>query len=185
MAKPGRQAFKALAPKGYRIRMMEPGDAERLLAIDIAATRVLAAAGRRELVSAPPPPRDEFVRFLLSHEVFVARETTTGEPVGFAAAGDLEAVYWLAELGVDPAHMRRGVGSALVRAVVERASWFFHRGVGLSTYAALPCGAPFYERLGFLRVSGKDRPAWLEEKLRAETPPGCLAHERTAMIRWL
>lgn len=112
----GRKAFKGMAPQGYRIRMMEPGEAEALQRIDAAAGRLLVEAGH--IASADPVPLDRFVPFLLRHEIFVAEEKGGG-PVGFAAAADLASIagaggedgegagcYWLSELSVDPAHGR-------------------------------------------------------------------------------
>ena len=184
-ARSGRKAFKGFAPKGYRIRMMEPGEAERLCEIEQAANLVLIAAGKTGLADAPVPALPAYVRFLLDHEVFVAEDKATAEPVGFAAAHDTQNLYWLAELSVHPDHGRRGIGSALVQAVTQRAAWYFYRAVGLSTYSDVPCGAIFYERLHFLRVPDKDCPEWLTQRRIAETPPGSDGTDRTVMIRWL
>ncbi|MEX6505003.1 GNAT family N-acetyltransferase [Jiella sp. M17.18] len=181
----GRRAFKGIAPKGYRIRVMEPGEAERLLGIQRAADELLVAAGKREIAAIAAAPLESFVRFLLDHEVFVAEEKATGEAVGFAAACGLTDVYWLAELSVHPGHGRKGIGSALVTAVTQRAAWYFYRAVGLSTYCDIPCGAVFYERLHFLRVPDKDCPAWLTQRRIDETPPGGDGRDRIAMLRWL
>jgi ribosomal protein S18 acetylase RimI-like enzyme len=56
---------------------------------------------------------------------------------------------YLLTLGVAPAHQRRGVGSALVSAVLKRAG-----DLGLSTFVetAQRIDVPFYERHGFRRV---------------------------------
>ncbi|MCB8840085.1 GNAT family N-acetyltransferase [Aurantimonas sp. VKM B-3413] len=184
-ARAGRKAFKGLAPDGYRIRMMEPGEAERLLEIEQAGNSVLIAAGKSGLADEPVPALMAYVDFLLDHEVFVAEDKATSKAVGFAAARDTDDLYWLAELSVDPAHGRRGIGSALVEAVAQRAAWYFYRAVGLSTYCDLPCGAFFYERLHFLRVPDKDCTEWLTRRRIAETPPGSDGSDRTVMIRWL
>lgn len=181
---PGRRAFKGLAPKGYRIRVMEPGEAPELLAIERAATALLVAAGREELAG-EPPLLGAFVERILAHDVFVAENKANGTPAGFALGRDLGELYWLAELSVDPAHGRRGLGTALLAAVRARAEWFFHRALGLSTYAEVPFNAPFYEARGFVRVLRKDLPPFLLERLLSETPAGALPEDRTVMVRWL
>lgn len=171
------------------IRMMEPGDPGRLRAIDIAATRLLADAGWPDLPGAPP--LDHYARWLLAHEVFVAERG--GWPVGFACARDLlpgpgEAAgscFWLAELSVDPDHGRRGIGSALLEAVLERARWCFHRAVGLTTFRDVPFNAPFYARRGFLQVPRGDWTNGLAERFGAELPPGVAAETRVLMVKWL
>ncbi|WP_062208768.1 GNAT family N-acetyltransferase [Aureimonas sp. AU12] len=191
----GRKAFKGMAPQGYRIRMMEPGEAEALQRIDAAAGRLLVEAGH--IASADPVPLDRFVPFLLRHEIFVAEEKGGG-PVGFAAAADLASIagaggedgegagcYWLSELSVDPAHGRRGVGSALLAAVERRAGWFFHRAVGLSTARGVAFNELFYAKRGFLSVSPDDLTPALHQRFMAELPEGVSPDRRCVMIRWL
>lgn len=196
----GRKAFRGMAPEGYRIRMMEPGEAEALRRIDAAAGRLLVEAGH--IASADPVPLDRFVPFLLRHEVFVAQEKGGG-PVGFAAAADLASLldpgggdgeggdgegagcYWLSEMSVDPAHGRRGVGSALLAAVERRAGWFFHRAVGLSTARGVAFNESFYARRGFLSVLPDDLTPALRQRFMAELPAGVSPDRRCVMIRWL
>ncbi len=187
----GRKAFRGMAPGGYRIRMMEPGEAERLRAIDAAADRLLIEAGH--IPDTGPAPIERFVPFLLAHEVFVA-EAKGGEAVGFAAAADLadltkdpaaSGCYWLSGLGVDPAHGRRGLGSALLASVVERAGWFFHRAVGLSTARGLPIGEAFYAQRRFVAVDEADLTPALRQRRDVEWPAGAPDGSRIVMVRWL
>ncbi len=180
-----------MAPDGIHIRMMEPGEAEALRAIDGRAGRLLAEAGH--LFDAEPASIPEFVAFLLRHEVFVAEEKGGG-PVGFAAAADLGSLtddpagsgcYWLSGLSVDPAHGRRGIGSALLGAVVKRAGWFFHRAVGLSTARDIPFNEGFYAARGFLRVEAADWTPPLAARFAAEVPRGVDPARRVVMVRWI
>jgi GNAT superfamily N-acetyltransferase len=56
-------------------------------------------------------------------------------------------------MGVDPAHWRSGIGTALMRAAEE---WAKERGAtrsGLDTYLDSPVSVPFYEKLGYRRHS--------------------------------
>lgn len=175
MAKRERDWFRKMAPKGFRIRMMEPGEAPALQAIRAQAAGVAAA------VQAPVQPIGDFVGWLLQHEIFVA-ETKAGAPIGFAAAGDLGELYWLAGLYVTPEQAGQGVGRALLGAVVARAGWFFHRALGLTTAQA---SAPFFEASGFTAIPRQDLPAILEERWQAECPPGASPDERRVMVKWL
>lgn len=163
---------------------MEPGEAPHLHGVAREATGLLVAAGRSEL-DGPPPPLSAFVPKLLGHDAYVAEDKASGAPAGFALGLDLGDLYWLAELAVHPAHGRRGVGTALLRAVTERARWSFHRALGLSTYETVPFNAPFYAARGFVKVLRKDLSALLEERLLRETPPGADPADRVVMIRWL
>ncbi|MCE7030693.1 GNAT family N-acetyltransferase [Jiella avicenniae] len=182
-SKAGRKAFKGFGPEGYRIRMMEPGEARRLLAIARRADATLIALGKTEIADAPKPSVGDFVRFLVDHEVFVAEKKRSGEAVGFAAAHATSELYWLSELSVEPDHGRRGIGSALVSAVLERARWFRHSGVGLTTYTDVPVGASFYRRLGFDVLPDADCPPRLLQRKLAETPGGSRVTDRCVMTR--
>ncbi|KQT64403.1 MULTISPECIES: GNAT family N-acetyltransferase [unclassified Aureimonas] len=179
-----------LAPDGFRIRLMEPGEAEGL--------RGLGAASGLFAGAAPDMP--DFVRWLLLHEIFVAEtgtKTEAGRLAGFAAARDATDLYWLSGLAVDPAFRGRGVRKALLAAVVARAGWFFHRAVGLAVQGE--AGADWYRRRRFLGVDRKD---WTQElaRLAGEVPglppqrfdgddealgAGLVGTERNVMIHWL
>lgn len=63
-----------------------------------------------------------------------------------------------------PEHGRRGIGTALVRAVCEEARWEGHRRLTLCTYRDVPWNGPFYRALGFEELA--DLPPHLE-RLRA------------------
>jgi GNAT superfamily N-acetyltransferase len=96
----------------------------------------------------------------------------SAEAVGFAAVGVLDAEPYLAQLSVRVRCMRRGVGSALIGAVVQMLSEAGASALWLTTYGHLPWNRPFYELRGFERVAD-DR--WGPEMTRQ------LASER----RWL
>lgn len=71
------------------------------------------------------------------------------EIVGFTMSREDGDGLYLAVLAVHPAHGRRGVGAALVRAVVAQAASLGRAEVTLTTFRDLPFNAPFYAKLGF------------------------------------
>ncbi len=77
-------------------------------------------------------------------------------PLGFAHvllvghAGD--PLAHLEQLSVHPDSMRRGIGSALVRASLTEAAAQGARTMTLCTYAGLAWNAPFYAGLGFAHL---------------------------------
>jgi GNAT superfamily N-acetyltransferase len=76
------------------------------------------------------------------------------EPVGFALVEMLAPdLPHLEETDVHPLHGRRGVGTALVRAVCEWTRRCGHSALTLTTFRAVPWNMPFYTRLGFEEVS--------------------------------
>jgi 4-diphosphocytidyl-2-C-methyl-D-erythritol kinase len=184
VAKPDkrRAAFLGMAPDGHHIRMMEPGEADRLLTLGTAA----GLFGRHA------PALADVVPWLVRHEVFVA-EADGGGPSGFAAARDATDLYWLSGLAVDPAFKGIGLRKALLAAVVARAGWFFHRAVG--TAATEGADADWYRRR-FLSISADDATPALAPLVRERPGIVSLAAddvsgedrnglERTLMIRWL
>jgi GNAT superfamily N-acetyltransferase len=104
---------------------------------------------------------------------------------GFAIAAELHGIFWLKELSVDPPYARRGIGTALVRAVEDRARWAFHTALGLSTFRDVPFNAPFYRRLGFLEVEPSRVDEAIREQMLREVPDGAALQDRVLMIRKL
>jgi len=118
-----------------QIRAIQPSEIEaarRLLAANGWAKRVADAAQFQLLVSR-------------SQRALVAVDK--GEVIGFARAlCDEIANGYLAMLVVAPGHRRRGIGQALVKAVMGE-----DRGITWVLRAGREGVAPFYEKLGFVR----------------------------------
>ena len=118
-----------------QIRAIQPSEIEaarRLLAANGWAKRVADAAQFQLLVSR-------------SQRALVAVDN--GEVIGFARAlcDDISNGY-LAMLVVAQSHRRRGIGQALVKAVMGE-----DRGITWVLRAGREGVAPFYEKLGFVR----------------------------------
>ena len=85
------------------------------------------------------------------------------------------------EMDVLPEHGRRGLGAALVGAVVAWARRRGHHGVTLTTFRHLPWNGPFYRRLGFEALSESELTPQLAEHLHAEADAGLDPARRVAM----
>jgi predicted N-acetyltransferase YhbS len=123
-------------------------------------------------------PAELFARSQAAGMLWVAR--VGGRPVGFALVEDFGTSHHLQELDVAPEYGRQGIGSSLVRKVVEAAA---AKGVPvtLCTFSEVPWNAPFYERLGFVRLSPIDLEPALRDRVREETERGVPAEIRVAM----
>jgi GNAT superfamily N-acetyltransferase len=74
-------------------------------------------------------------------------------PVGFALVKMLaDDLPHLDEVDVEPSHGRRGLGTALVRAVCEWATTSSFPILTLTTFRAVPWNLAFYARLGFVEI---------------------------------
>jgi GNAT superfamily N-acetyltransferase len=103
-------------------------------------------------------------------------------PVGFALVEMLGAhTAHLDEMDVDPHHGRRGLGTALVRAVCEWAARAGYREVTLTTFRAVSWNMPFYARLGFEEIPTAELSPELAAVVRDETARGLDPHTRVAM----
>jgi GNAT superfamily N-acetyltransferase len=105
------------------------------------------------------------------------------QPVGFAFLDPLDDCLHLWELDVHPDHGRRGLGTRLVEASVESARQRGLRGLTLTTYAHVAWNAPYYERLGFVRLTPERLTPGLREALAHEAAIGLDPARRVAMRR--
>jgi GNAT superfamily N-acetyltransferase len=105
------------------------------------ADRILMAAFRS------PSRREElaFYRSLKPNGWLVA--TADGAPAGLGGVTSYGAFAWLGLMAVDPAMQRRGIGQALLEALIVRARELGRSAVLLD---ASDAGAPLYTRLGFV-----------------------------------
>ena len=114
-------------------------------------------------------------------QVWVA--VADGGPVGFAYADLLEDAVHLEELDVLPAWGRKGIGTALVEAVVADARRRGLAAVTLTTFRDVPWNAPYYARLGFRLLAPDELAPGLVALLEHEERRGLPRALRVAMRR--
>jgi GNAT superfamily N-acetyltransferase len=121
-----------------------------------AVTLLQAQLREHEIETPADLLRDVVVRVQAdAREGFMLLAHDGAQPVGIAyAAAHLSAEHggisgWLEELYVVPSSRGSGVGSALLREVVERAQALAWRGVELEVVAGHERAAPLYQRHGF------------------------------------
>ena len=100
-------------------------------------------------------------------------------PVRFAIAQIAGEAAFLTEVDVHPNHGRKGLGRALIGAVIAWARAQGFTAVTLTTFAHLLWNAPFYEQLGFRRLSGPEFTPHLARVLHDEAQEGL--RDRVAM----
>jgi GNAT superfamily N-acetyltransferase len=162
----------------YRIAPAEPGHLPRLAAIERAAAEcfppdLMPLTERRAVL-----PGGILGPAMTEGRLWVALDGRE-RPVGFALAADCPDALHLVEIDVHPAHQGRGLGRALVSAVVSRAKDDGRGAVTLTTFAPIAWNAPWYRRLGFRTLGPGERPARLEALLADEARRGL--RERVAM----
>lgn len=168
----------ALDPR-YTIGLARPRDLAALAEIE-------RAAGTLLLPYAPPTILDQTTSAealgaaTAQGLLWVARDAQG--PVGFAVvcllASDLPH---LAELDVHPDHGRRGIGSALVRAVCAWLERSAYPDLTLTTFRHVRWNMPFYAALGFEEVPATDLGPALRAVVDDETARGLDPEARVVM----
>ncbi len=102
-------------------------------------------------------------------------------PVGFAMAGIIDGGAHLDEMDVMPDFGRQGVGTRLVRTIIDWARSDNHLELTLITFRHLPWNAPFYEKMGFKVMKCSELGEELASLLQAESEAGIDMHKRVCM----
>lgn len=172
----------AIPPEGFSLRPLRDGDIAGLCALSWRAGRLFADHGYPAIAAEPLMSETDFRDHFADTEIAVA-EAPDGRPAGFAATLPIGEWLWLAEISVDPAHGRQGIGAALLEHVAGTAADRNLAGVALSTFRDVPFNAPFYRGRGFAEVAPEAAPAVLAARWQAEIPPGATPSERLLMLR--
>ena len=125
-------------------------------------------------------PQQKFRSAQLEGRLWVALSGET--PVGFALvemlANDLPH---LEEIDVMPSHGRRGVGTALVHAVLEWVTKAGYVQLTLTTFRSVPWNMPFYTRMGFVEIPADELRSELEKVVQDEAARGLPRELRVVM----
>jgi GNAT superfamily N-acetyltransferase len=146
------------------IRLGRADDVPALRAVQRAAGALFRTVGMSAVADLEPAPTDELTDALSRGQLWVS--TDDGDrPTAFLVASVTPSAAHVEQVSVSPTAARQGVGAALLDHV---AAWAAERGLAeltLTTFVDVPWNAPYYERLGFVRVADGDlRP---EERERA------------------
>jgi GNAT superfamily N-acetyltransferase len=167
-------------PSGYEIGRARPDELARLPQIEERAAVLFDSVPWTACLPPYVTPLDDFVEAQREGLLWVARSLVDG-PVGFALVEWLDAGQpHLEEVDVLPEHGRRGIGTALVRAVCD---WAVSQGgsLSLTTFKGLPWNQPFYERLGFRVLSDAELSDSLAACVARETAAGLPREQRVVM----
>ena len=145
----------------YLIRLAQSSDIDYLPAIEkAAAQRYLAYLPQLGLT---PNQLQDIVSVDFLHQALHQEQLWVAvwlaDPasiVGFIVVDRLPKGYSIIELDVLPAYGRRGIGSALIRQVLQSAQVKGFATVTLTTFHHVPWTIPFYQQLGFEIVVPED-----------------------------
>jgi GNAT superfamily N-acetyltransferase len=164
---------------GYAIVPAEARHLRALPAIELAAAELLRGHAP-EHVLAETTDNIVFSRAAEAGRLWIA--VRRDRPVGFALIEMLaDDLPHLEEIDVAPGHGRRGVGTALVRAVCDWASRHGYAALTLTTFRDVPWNMPFYAKLGFVEQPAAALRPELTEVVAHEAARGLAANRRVVM----
>ncbi len=145
----------------YLIRLAQVPDVEYLPAIEKAAAQRYVAYLPQLGLTADQLQNIVSVDFLhqarRQQHLWVAVLPTDQESIaGFVVVDRLPDSYFIVELDVLPDYGRQGIGSALIKQVLQTGWTQGLQTVTLTTFRHVPWTIPFYQRLGFEIVLPED-----------------------------
>jgi GNAT superfamily N-acetyltransferase len=149
------------------------------MAIEIDAFDTLFAAGG--VFGEASSSTDGELAAYVHHGILLVAVDGNDRPIGYAGSNFVEDGLHVAEIDVARQWQRRGVGRALMQAVLAEASRRGLRSVTLTTDRLVPFNAPFYASLGFRIIEERALPDRLRTVLAEEHAAGFDRDRRVAM----
>jgi GNAT superfamily N-acetyltransferase len=170
-------------PLGVSLRAAHARELRRIADIDDDAGTLYAEAGIFvDLPIDSPYVEAEARRWrasLAAGRVWLAVDSRD-QPLAFVSCGFVDGAPYVEQLSVRRAHMRRGLGRALLGRAIAFASG---QSLWLTTYAHLPWNGPYYERAGFVMVPPPEHGPELRATLELERASLPAPDQRIAMKR--
>jgi ribosomal protein S18 acetylase RimI-like enzyme len=107
------------------------------------------------------------------------------QPIGFVGGEYLSGNFHIVEISVAKEFQGKGVGKALMTAMVEHISREGYNSITLTTYKNLPWNGPWYSRLGFFEVNAHDMGRDYLDLLASEAQHGLDVRSRCVMRKTL
>lgn len=150
----------------------------------MASGLLFAAIGMSSRALDGPPDLNELHDQVKAERLWVA-VGDDDRPVGFLAVTIVDGQAHLAQVSVEPAHTRRGIGRELIEHAVTWARERDFNEMTLTTYSDVPWNAPYYERCGFRRMDEAQWTPGLRAIRAAEVAVGLDEWPRVCMARGL
>jgi ribosomal protein S18 acetylase RimI-like enzyme len=126
----------------------------------------------------------DHVAMLRDGVVFVAQSLegpTAGDVVGFICGRQTDKTFHIHEMSVAPGNQGKGIGSALIAAMLDDAISSKCTSATLTTFTQVPWNDGFYKKLGFRVLEDGEIDARLKAILTKEVATGLPIDRRCAM----
>ena len=164
------------------IRLARPDDLPALIDVEVDAGALFREVGMAEIAENDPGSVAELAAYQSGGRAWVGVDSED-RPVAYLVAEIVDGYAHIEQVSVRLSHARRGLGAALIETLAE---WAGSRGLPaltLTTFAAVPWNAPYYERLRFRVLPEAELGDGLRAIRRAEAARGLDTWPRVAMIR--
>jgi GNAT superfamily N-acetyltransferase len=161
------------------IRPARPEELGALPALEVAAGELFREIGMARIADDAPPTVEQ----LAAAPAVLVAIGEDGTPVGYARIEVVDGHAHLGQLSVHPDHGRRGIGTALLDAVVR---WAADRGdtsITLTTFRDVPWNAPLYRKRGYADLPASEWGPELAAAVASEADHGLDPATRTVMRR--
>lgn len=166
-------------PIAYRKAVAE--DAEALPAIERSAgSAFLSVPGLEWVAQDDVLSAEQQLHWIKQQMVWVA-EASNGQLIGFLTAEQFDDEYHIWELAVHQDYQKRGIGRALIAALIEQARHQARAAITLTTFRELPFNEQFYVQLGFQTLPDNQLSARLLSIFDLEKANGLPLDRRCAM----
>ena len=165
-----------------RIRPARPDDLAALVEIERAAGGMFLLLDADIFAGHDPGSVEELTPYADGGRAFVSVDADD-RPVGYLLVDLVDGAAHIEQVSVHPDHARKGLGRALIE---HAASWARARDLDsltLTTYVAVPWNRPYYERLGFRRLTTDEETPGLRAIRERERALGLEVWPRTGMRR--
>ena len=112
--------------------------------------------------------------------LWVVLEERTDHVVGFAYATDEKDSLHPNEISMHPDHGQKGLGTRLMKEIIQWAKDRAYQSITLTTFIHLPWNAPFYQKLGF-KILGESELNPRLKKILAKEAEGIDISKRIVM----
>ncbi len=164
------------------IRLARPDDLPALIDVEVDAGGLFREVGMAAIADDDPGSVAELAAYQEAGRAWVSVDSGD-RPVAYLVAAVVDGCAHIEQVSVRSGHARRGLGSALIETLTEWAASRGMKALTLTTFAAVPWNAPYYERLGFRVVPEAEMGTGLRSIRRAEAARGLDAWPRVAMTR--
>lgn len=167
-------------PANYSISLAGPEHLGAIPGIQVAAVSVFAESDVPADIRYRISPADVLQAAQESGRLWV---TTDAEDrvIGYAMIEIVDGLAHLDDLDVHPEHAKQGIGSAILRVVIDWARQEEYSAMTLVTFRHLAWNAPFYEKFGFKEINRASLSAELREMVEDEIAAGLSGKNRLAM----